>query len=235
MRRSLVVAMLLSSSLARTAAAQGFDAAPPPSASTEPEAKLAPPPEPGPPSSAPHDARFGDADQWVISGWSTLDVLFGSESNSQAFDRTLLLDLGVDHFVVARWSFGGYARAGWSDVRGYGRSSIDETTTTQFGMGARIGYDAPLGATFSLWTRAGIDVSERRVVFESSQQPGTHVGDTRLEHPLGVQASSLLLAHLAAHLFVGFGPRAYYDLASRTSGEVRRFAWGASLIVGGWF
>ena len=231
--RGVAVAFVVSSavsSAARGVRAQGFgDGSLTPTGGAE-----EPAPDPTPVAAKPsfaREPRFGDVRRCALSGWSSLDFLFGSYSESPAKDSYVGGDLGVDCFVFDRVSLGGFAVASRASTTGFdGTGRLVTTSRTQYGAGARIGYDLPLASSFSLWTRVGLDA-------RTNEQSGAGTAPTFTEHPIGAVASSLLLAHLAPHFFVGFGPRVYVDIArsnDQSPIENKRLAYGASLIIGGW-
>jgi hypothetical protein len=150
-----------------------------------------------------------------------LDLTHRSLSAPSAAPSQSVTDIVVapsaDVFVVRGLSLGG--KVTYSGVYGSGFAPVETVST-----GPRVGYNLSLGERFSLWPTAS-------VAYSMSRESGLRSD--------AVSASGYVpvLAHLASHFFVGFGPTVTFatSVAPPTSGtSFREFLYGASFTVGGW-
>src|SRR5207253_11520902 len=100
-----------------------------------------------------------------------------------------------------------------------------ETNETSMSAAPRVGYEFPLGDTFSLWPTAGI--SYYRVVWSGSGWVAEP------QWTLNGYARAALLAHVAKHFFVGGGPFVSVNL-SRTDAMQSDYDIGFTSTLGGW-
>lgn len=177
--------------------------------------------------------RFGDRGQWVFTGdvGGRVAHTGGSTSSTVTDDTatTVSISPGVDVFIVPHLSLGAAALIAYSDTKSRSRTTL--------GVGPRVGAEIPLGRSFSLYPR--LLFSYVHVLDEASASPFTTVGGAATSSSGDIFALTAyvpVLAHVAPHFFIGFGPSLYHEL-SRTfgtsSGDLATRV-GASLEVGGW-
>jgi hypothetical protein len=164
--------------------------------------------------------RFGDVGNVVIGG----DFSFAFQ-RSRMNENASLTGFGVhpslDYFVLDHLSIGtsvgiSHMTSKWYD---------NENSQTTLSAAPRIGYEFPLGDTFSLWPTAGI--AYYRVVWSTSAMA------SMWERKLDVYGRAVLLAHVAKHFFVGGGPFVNVNL-SRSAAMLGDYDIGFNSTLGGW-
>src|SRR5262249_36199193 len=107
-----------------------------------------------------------------------------------------------------------------------------------------IGFNVPLGPTFSWYPRLTLGYDETikdvHLVSGSSFSVGSGPSATphSNEHGLWINLFAPLLVHPAPHMFVGVGPLLYHDLSRKRDGatdQILATTIGGALVVGGWF
>jgi hypothetical protein len=217
--------------------------APPPTPTTPPQPAApqqpATPPQPtAPPTLAPLSpdttsveappARpivqfpFGHKGQWVMMGSSnSLGISNETFSNSSATFFNVGGGIGIDNFVVDNVSLGFDAEAAYGDSKGYGATTLSETTSTAFSGGVRFGFNLALGELFSWYPRLTLSLASTH----SNTKPIASFAGAPLPPPSSESsvgpATNLyapLLVHPAPHLVVGFGPRLQHDFGVTRGG-----------------
>jgi hypothetical protein len=226
----------------------------PPGASGAEPLPGAPPPEPVPetePAQAPERAPvsggplFGRKGQWVVLGSSSSAGISASTfSASEANFFNVSGSVGVDTFVLRNLSIGIDAEVGYSDNKGYGAVSLNETTSTHLAGGVRFGLNVPLGRTFSWYPRLtlGIDSdhSDTHTISVASAGASVSAPPPSSTSNVGpwINLYAPLLVHPVPHFFVGFGPRIERDFGVQRGGPYdgsQTMTLGAELTVGGWW
>src|SRR5882672_5720066 len=160
---SRAVAQVLPPSAAPSASAAPPPSAPPPTASPElPPLPPPPPPAPSPegkgieplpfPSGSPEEPppdtaptkppasteSFGEQGQWCILATSTsAGISSETFSASAASFFNANVAIGVDTFVAPHFSIGIDVEVGYGDNKGYGATTLQETTSTYLAGGVR--------------------------------------------------------------------------------------------------
>jgi hypothetical protein len=130
-------------------------------------------------------------------------------SGSDASFSNSYLDIGVDTFVAPNFSIGLDAEVGYGDRKGYGATSLRETTSTHYAAGFRLGLNLPLGRALSFYPRLSLGIesnqSDTNTLFDRSGLPAAPSSSSNG----GPWASfyAPLLVHPVAHFFVGIGPK----------------------------
>jgi len=161
---------------------------------------------------------------------STVDTpIMHSETTQKV--TSLIINPGIDVFVIDRLSIGGEVAIGkaWASdktVTKDVRSGVETTTTddgpspTTFGFMPRVGYSIPIGQHFSIWPRGGLGF-----VTSSYSQPAGPTGGT-----VDVSRTATLffvdvpfMWHPSDKFFVGLGPGFSRTLSnSEKAGDVSR-------------
>jgi hypothetical protein len=146
----------------------------------------------------------------------------------------------ADYFVIQGLSIGGqiaYSH-GHSSVTGVNGAPSTSSDANVFGIGARVGYNIPIGDLFSFWPKVGLVFL---TASGSASDSTTAVNDTTSGNVLDLQIYAPLLLHLAPHFFVGLGPNLQTDLtasASVNSASVpnppKETSYGLLFTIGGW-
>jgi hypothetical protein len=107
---------------------------------------------------------------------------------------------------------------------------------TLFGVGPRIGYDAPISNLVSIWPKIGFTFAHSHAADAGFNGVGVASGaglvSVSNDQTLWLfDAYVPVLLHPAPHFFLGFGP--YID--TQLNGDVRSTAYGGKFTLGGWF
>jgi opacity protein-like surface antigen len=191
-------------------------------------------PEPAEDEAGPPLPRFGSNGVLVLSSeleaYGNLTSYTGTDNSFSSYGLTA----GVDIFVADHVSVGCALSLGHSSARGayvLGRAPYSDDDGT-YGFALRAGVEVPLGRHFSLYPRLTMGYGVDNFDLES----GTNANKGS-DGYLYLNLNAPLLAHLARHFFVGFGPYVSTDLArTYTPGnrENKGTTVGVGLIVGGW-
>ena len=162
-------------------------------------------------------------------------------SNSSASFFNVGGGIGIDNFVVDNVSVGFDAEAGYSDTKGYGATTLSETTSTAFSGGVRFGLNVPLSELFSWYPRLTLSLDS----MHSKTNPVSSFNGAPLPPPSSESsvgpATNLyapLLVHPAPHFVVGFGPRLQHDFGIARGGPYdgsQRTLLSGEFVVGGWW
>lgn len=245
-RRGIAIAALVAVTLGGRAARAQEDA-PAPEPAPEPEAPVvapappppppAPPPPPPPPPPARKVVRFGSAGVVLVSTNAAIGVSGATWDNSKAESFGASFSPGIDTFIVPRVSLGLDLATGYSDSRGYAADgSLVRTEATSLGAGVRIGFDLPLGRSFSFYPRVTGGLQRwqsKSIVVEARSNAGptnaTGIPSSSGEGPW-ITVFTPLLYHPAPHFLAGVGPTLSHSFARVQGGpEIG----GESTTVGG--
>jgi hypothetical protein len=158
---------------------------------------------------------FSDRGQLVLSsdaGLSASHTAVQDADESHTFVN-VLIQPAADFFVVDRLSIGGLFQIRY-------RSDPAEDSS-DFAMGARLGYNVPFSSRVSLWPRLGAAFARR---FESP------IGSRGEADYVFLSLFAPLLFHPVEHFFVGLGPSLSHEFIS----EYPATTLAAHLTLGGW-
>ena len=185
---------------------------------------------------------FGQRGQWAILGSSSaLSISNLTYSNSQATFFNATGAIGIDYFVVNNVSIGLDLEATYSDDKGYGTTSLIDTTSSTLAGGVRFGLNVPLGQWLSWYPRLTLLLaSDHQRTTPISSANGAAATPSSSQSTVGPALSVFapLLVHPAPHLVVGFGPRLEYDLGVTRGGpnDGSQLSWyGVQCVVGGYW
>jgi hypothetical protein len=80
----------------------------------------------------------------MLGSSNSLGISNETFSNSSATFFNVGGGIGIDNFVVDNVSVGFDAEASYGDDKGYGATTLTETTSTTFSGGVRFGFNVPL-------------------------------------------------------------------------------------------
>ena len=207
------------------------------------------------PAAAPRRRRFGEAGQWVTTADSSLYLSSTEYSVTEAKYFSVGFSPGFDYFFTRGVSVGVDLDVGYDYARGFDSSGdLVVAKTTTVGGGVRVGFNIPLGDTFSFYPRLtlGGESSTREVSGSPagpsfSPQGGVSVGGVGSvgNTPLSVTAGgpyavvfAPLLLHPAEHFFIGAGPGVFVEVGDAhgdsTVGGPRTSVFGR-ILIGGWW
>ena len=186
--------------------------------------------------------QFGHRGQWAMMGSSnSLGISNQTFSNSSATFFNVGGAIGIDHFFVRNFSVGFDVEASYGDNKGYGATTLNETTTIEVSGGVRLGLNVPLSAAFSWYPRLTLSIgSTHSHTNPVSSFNGAPLGPPSSESSVG-PATNLyapLLVQLAPHLVLGFGPRLQHDFSVARGGPYdgsQRTLVSGQLVIGGWW
>jgi hypothetical protein len=181
--------------------------------------------------------HFGEEGGVVLDGEIQGSVSSTTYDGTQALTASAAFEPSFDYFVADQLSFGlaPFATSGETDGIDAASRATVKTTATTFGVVPRIGYDVPFGPWASLYVRGGLAFGTTS--FDETSPAGENKGSAGY---VALQVSAPVLAHPAAHVFVGFGPTLYAELTrtvqypNGVTVQNRATTLGAALIVGGW-
>jgi hypothetical protein len=195
---------------------------------------------PPPPPTLP--VPFGHRGQWVMMGSSnSLGIANETFNNSSATFFNVGGAIGIDNFVVDNVSVGFDAEADYYDKKGYGATTLTETSSTAFSGGVRFGFNVPLGELLSWYPRLTLSLySSHSNTKPVSSFDGGPLPPPSSESSVG-PATNLyapLLVHPAPHLVVGFGPRLEHDFGVARGGPYdgsQTTLLSGQFVIGGWW
>ena len=165
---------------------------------------------------------FGEHGQLVVTGDLKFNVERESRSMGGGTATTYAIQPALDYFVSSNVSVGG--------LIGLSREVSSETDLhlTTLLIGARIGYQVPIGNAASLWLRGGFSYEHQSFTAGGVDTSGYAV-------PLNIYA--VFLWHPVAHFFIGAGPFLNQDLIAKFEGSDvgKRTDLGISSTIGGYF
>lgn len=174
-----------------------------------------------------HDIPFGGATFGGRTGGISpqLNLVHESQSMSGPSGNLIQIQPALDYFISPGVSVGG--TVGIS--RGSGEVTFGgmtfSSTTTIVTLGARAGYNVPLGPVSSVWIRGGL-------AYAHASETGSPSFYTV---PLTLFAG--LLWHPVPHLFLGGGPALATDLIAKSGGNdaPKTTDIGLTSVIGGYF
>jgi len=161
-------------------------------------------------------AQEAPAEQFGAKGVLAIssDVGLTLQHEFEGRDTTVFsLHPAVDYFLIDHLSLGGYVD--FTHAGGGGSS------TTNIGIGPRVGYDINLSSRFSFWPKAGLAFNHTAI----SAGPVDASNDE-----LTINLFAPFLFHPVEHFFMGFGPNFDVD----ATGDNKQTVLGARLVIGGW-
>ncbi|MGH7293345.1 MAG: hypothetical protein ACRELB_00355 [Polyangiaceae bacterium] len=198
-----------------------------------------PPPPPGGgyyPPAAPQRQHFGDQGQLVISNDADLSFLGHSTSDNGGSSWALKVEPAVDYFVIPNLSIGGVVLIEHTSVSPPSQPGVatNSSSTTTYGVGARIGYNIALADSLSFWPKLALIYGGSSYDPGGGQQGGSGSA-------FDVQVFAPLLLHPINHFFLGIGPFVQTDLTSSASNAgvsvqnpPKTTEYGLMFDLGGW-
>ncbi len=179
--------------------------------------------------------RFGNKGQLVLTGAMDVNFTYDSIKVPGGGNSVSTTDINalpsLDYFVAQDVSLGGFFGVQYSKV-----DSGVHPSTLAFLVGPQIGVNIQASPRASLYPRLG--VGYRR---STDKQDSTLGGSDKIDtDSVRVFLFAPIMAHLAPHFFVGFGPMLSIDLVSKakvdgkSSDGVKHRIFGVQLEVGGW-
>jgi hypothetical protein len=225
-------------------------APPPPSGPVPPdigEPALAPtvaPVEPAPeaPSAPlPPQPRFGARGQIVLSGGSSLSVLWTYYEQSSARSVDLAFAPSVDVFVLEHVSMGLSLGGAYEYERTFApEGSTLDVTTTRLSALVRVGVALPIADRMTWWPAGslGMESVHQEIGIVTGASAATVLlssGPTTTQAGPLAELTAPLLFHVTPHFFVGMGPTYFHSFARAQDGPGnggRRSSFGAGLTTG---
>jgi hypothetical protein len=161
---------------------------------------------------------FAEKGHLAISSDANVGLTNASVSGENSSTTTLSIRPAADYFVIRGLSVGGSIPFEYSSTSNGGGS------TTTFGIGARVGYDIPIGDHFSFWPRGGFGVASTTV-----SVPNGNVTVSTTNTALTFDVFAPFLLHPVEHFFLGLGPEFSTDL----TGDPKATLYGIAFIIGG--
>jgi hypothetical protein len=147
----------------------------------------------------------------IVGTSSSAGISSETFSASQANFFTASVAVGVDNFIAPNFSLGIDLEGVYRDNKGYGATSLVETTSTELAAGLRFGLNLPLGRSWSWYPRLTLGVSSNHSDSQTSSvfAPGATADPPSTTSQVGpwINLYAPLLVHPVPHFFVGFGPR----------------------------
>jgi hypothetical protein len=203
-------------------------------------AQYPPPPPPAggyyPPAPSGTRQHFGDQGQLVISNDADLSFLGQSTSDNGGSTWTLKVQPAVDYFIIPNLSLGGLVLLAHTSNSPPSQPGVtaNSTSTTTYGIGARIGYNIALVDSLSFWPKLAL------IYAGSSFDPGGGAQGSS-GSAFDVQLYAPLLLHPINHFFIGIGPFVQTDLTSSASAAGQSIQnppkateYGLMFDLGGW-
>lgn len=184
--------------------------------------------------------RFGDRGVFVISDSLDAHVGFLGYTKNSVGSASFGLSPALDYFVAQDVMLGASAFVRHSSSTN--AQNVDTYGWSE-GISVHVGRNFPLSDLFSVRPKLSLGVSHSKTTVEGVQPTplGYYYGSSySKETAVFLELYVPLLLHPAQHLFVGFGPDAYFDpyhSITNESGTVEhlRYFVGASSVIGGWF
>jgi hypothetical protein len=192
------------------------------------------------PMQEPAKPRFGETEQLTINGSTDFSISGSSYTSSDASGFHFGITPSVDYFILPHFSIGGFISIGYSTSKYYSMcsaygSELQKGDATSVSVGPRLGYDIAFSDFFSWFITLGF--SYGNVIRNTSTADGYPLMNTS-ENIIAMRVYAPILAHLAPHFYVGFGPSLYTELShsygANVKSDTKQTTFGASLIVGGW-
>ncbi len=164
---------------------------------------------------------FGRPGQIAISN----DASVGASGETNIGSTySLYLQPALDVFVVRGLSVGGrltYA-AFWDNPTS---ASAQSSSSAEYGVAPRVGYDLPFSDSFSFWPKASVSYALAR---------SSSGGVTTTTSYVGAQLIAPVLFHPVYHFYLGLGPQVGAGLWN-SSNFANGVGYGVAFVMGGWF
>jgi len=190
--------------------------------------------------SKPDTPLFGERGQLSIDESAGLAIIGSNYSSSEASSIAVSIVPALDYFVVESFSIGGFIYLRYEHSKSYrlmeDRSSdLIENELSYIGLGPRIGYNVTFGDSFSWYIKLGVSYG---ILQRNSQIVADLPILDSTERIVAFNGFAPLLAHVATHFYIGFGPSLYTEVShsygSNSSNDTKETRIGAQLTVGGW-
>lgn len=158
---------------------------------------------------------FGNPGQVAIAGDFAIGFVHDSHGTGVS---VLTLAPALDYFIAPHVSVGGKIF--------FEYTKFDGGSSSNFGIGPRVGYDVPLGDMFSVYPVAGFGFSHASV--------SGSTGGSASANYLSLFLFVPFLFHPVPHFFIGLGPSIEGEVAGGNSSS-RGSRIGLLSSVGGWF
>ncbi len=189
----------------------------------------------------PSGPRFGRRGQIVVSGQLDLNLGFTWTSDDPRRQSHASVTPSMDAFVSEDVSLGAFLSYGVSASRDYADDgTLTDVTSHGGSLGARLGFNEPIGKWVSWWPRLSLGWSTTSTSVRPVDRPsfaGGKPGYDAAESGMFLILEAPLLLHPAPHWFLGVGPTLYRDLARSREGsplENNRTTLGFTYVVGGY-
>jgi hypothetical protein len=186
-----------------------------------------------PPTPTARRPRFGDANEWVLSGELGAGVARTTYGGVDSSVTSFNVSPSFDYFAAAHVSLGLGGTVGHTfaeSPRADGPKVQEDQTT--LALVGRVGLDLPLSPALSLYPRASLAVGRTSYDARSGIDQNKY---SVINVTAGLFAP--LLVHVAPHAFVGLGPFVSHDLSNKAEDRLSNnlaTTVGGRLIVGGW-
>jgi hypothetical protein len=161
---------------------------------------------------------FGNPGQLAISS----DVALLIQRSSQD-TTTIQFAPAADYFIARNLSIGG--------VILFDYTQADESDSTRFGIGPRVGYNLAFTDTLGVWPKLGFSYSHTSVSTDVDVDDEAVLTSSVSGDHFTLNLFAPVMFHPVPHFFVGFGPFLDTDL----SGDNKTTTFGGRLALGGWF
>jgi hypothetical protein len=158
--------------------------------------------------------RFGAKGQLAISSDAALEIRHISPGDT----TSITLQPAVDYFIIDQLSIGGFI--------GFDYRTVEDSSTTGFSIGPRVGYNITLSDLVSIWPKLGFSFATTNTEVDNEDVSVT----TNDNSALALNIFVPIMFHPATHFFAGFGPFLDTDL----TGDDKVTQFGLKLTLGGW-
>jgi hypothetical protein len=162
-----------------------------------------------------------------------------SASNAAFFNANL--GIGVDRFIARNVSLGIDLEGSYSDNKGYGATSFNDTSSTHFAGGLRFGVNVPLAHQWSWYPRVSLGLesnhTDTKPIDEFHGAPFPPSSSTSSLGPW-IHLYAPILFHPAAHFVVGVGPGITRNFGALRGGPYdgsQTTELTAEFALGGWW
>lgn len=161
---------------------------------------------------------FGESGQMALSS----DVALLIQRSSQD-TTTIQFAPAADYFVARNFSIGGVVLLDYTQT--------NESDSTRFGIGPRVGYNLAITDMLGVWPKLGFSYSHTSASTDVEADEGAVLTRSVSGDHFTLNLFAPVMFHPVPHFFVGFGPFLDTDL----SGNNKTTTYGGRLALGGWF
>jgi len=161
---------------------------------------------------------FGDSGQMALSS----DVALLIQRSSQD-TTTIQFAPAADYFVAHNFSIGGVILVDYTQS--------NESDSTRFGIGPRVGYNLAITDMLGVWPKLGFSYSHTSTSTDVDTDDDQVLTRSASGDHFTLNLFAPVMFHPVPHFFVGFGPFLDTDL----SGDNKTTTFGGRLALGGWF